>query len=1102
MRTASLASLIFLAAATAQAGIPGYYRTPAAGKDVIVFAAEGDLWKVPVAGGTATRLTSHPGEESTPAISPDGQTVAFTAAYEGAVEVYTMPITGGLPKRWTFETGKASVCGWTPNGRILYATDQYSTLPNQQLFLIDPASGAREAVPLAQASFGAFDDSGKTLVFTRLPFNGSFTKRYKGGTTQNLWKFETGTAEAVPLTADFAGTSKDPMWWNGRLYFATDRDNTMNLWSMDPAGKDLKQHTKHAGIDVQSPSLSSGRIVYQLGADLRRYDIAADKDDGLAIELESDLDQTRERWVKSPMDFLSAVHLSPDGDRVVMTARGRVFVAPHRQGRLVEVHPKPGVRYRRARFLPDGKSLVALSDQSGEVELWKLPADGIGEPEPLTTDADVLRWEAFPSPDGTFIAHTDKNYRLWLFNTRTRENVSIDQSNIDSFVDLAWSPDSRFLAYTAFADNAYRQVKIYRIDARATATVTSDRFESFSPAWSPDGKWLYLLSNRNLQSAVPSPWGANQPEPFFDQPTKIYQIALKAGERSPFQPKDELHADKKDSSPNEKNGKDSASKDGEKSAPNGDAAPAGKKADAVTVDIDFSGIETRLIEVPVPAGNYGDLAVTEKALFFTNGDRRSSESKRRLEGVTIASENIEVKTVLGDIKHSELSADRKKLLIHKGDSLFIVDAAVSAAETDKKNVVLRNFQLPIVPREEWRQMFVEAWRLERDHFYDKNLHGVDWKAMLERYKPLADRVTTRAELSDALAQMVGELSALHTFVRGGDLREGPDKIALGSLGAVLVRDEPQGGFRVARIYRHDPDMPERASPLARPGVDILEGDVIETVNGQPTLSVADYAVLLRNQADTQVRLRIKPAKGGESRDVIVVPMTVSAAEDLRYHEWEYTRRLKVEELSKGRIGYVHLRAMRGVDYTDWARGYYPVFHREGLIVDVRHNRGGNIDSWVLGRLLRKVWFHWSDRQGNPPNWNMQQAFRGHMAALCNERTASDGEAFAEGFKRLKLGRLFGTRTWGGEIWLSADNYLVDNGIATAAEYGVYGPEGEWLIEGHGVEPDEVVDNLPHATFNGADAQLEAAVKHLLKRIEEEPIPPHKPPKGPDKSVKP
>lgn len=1116
-RPISLAAVVILAAftlpanlAAAAPGPQGYYRMPALRGDTVVFVSEGDLWKVPLAGGAARRLTSHSGDESSPAISPDGGTVAFTAQYEGPTEVYTMPLTGGLPSRLTHEGG--AVVGWTPDGRVIFTTTVYSTLPNPQLMTVDPATGAAGMIPLAQASDGVYDESGRTLFFTRLAFQGSQTKRYKGGTAQNLWRFAEGDSEARPLTGDYAGTSRRAMWWQGRVYFASDRDGCMNLWSMTPDGGDLRQHTRHSGMDVLGPSMDAGKIVYQLGADLRVLDVASGKDEGIEITLDSDFDQTRERWVRKPLEYMTSARVSPDGDRVALTARGRVFVAPHRQGRLVEADRQEGVRYRDARFMPDGKTLLAMSDESGEVEFWTLPANGVGEAQQITRDGDVLRWEGVPSPDGRWVAHHDKNQRLWLLNMETKENRKIDESPVENVGDIRWSPDSGWIAYAIPGENLYRRVKLYRVADGTTAFATTDRYDSYSPAWSPDGKWLYFLSDRNLVSVVQSVWGPLQPEPFFDKTTKVYQLALTAGERSPFAPKDELHPADKDKSKDKDKGKDKDKKEPGKSdddkAEGGASDKAdeekkgadggeGKKDKKVEVVIDLDGLEARLIEAPVPPGNYGGLAVNDKALFWLSSD--SGDRKTALQAATITNENFEVKTVLGDLKSYEMTADGKKLLVHKGDTLAIVDANAGPADLDKKNVDLSAWTLSVTPREEWRQMFTEAWRLERDYFYDPAMHGVDWKAILDKYRPLVDRVATRAELSDLIAQMVSELSALHIFVRGGDVRSGDDNIRPASLGAVLERDEAAGGYRVKHIYRADPDEPAKLSPLMKPGVDVKEGEVIEAINGDSTLKEAP-SLLLRNKAGQQVLLRVK-AEDGTSRDVIAVPMSPDAASNLRYDEWTYTRRKLVDEWSGGKIGYVHLRAMGGDNIAEWARSYYPVFQRQGLIVDVRHNRGGNIDSWILSRLMRKAWFYWSQRVGQSPTWNMQYAFRGPMVALCNERTASDGEAFAEGFRRLGLGKVIGTRTWGGEVWLSANNFLVDRGIATAAESGVYGPEGEWLIEGHGVEPDIIVDNLPHATFKGEDAQLRAAVDQLLKEIAEKKLDQPAIPKYPDKSYR-
>lgn len=1092
-------ALLALAPALRAEETLGYYRYPALHGDTLVFAAEGDLWRVDRRGGVASRLTTHPAEESNPAISPDGRTLAFSAAYEGPTEVYTMPIDGGLPVRRTFEgaeRGGALVAGWTPGGEILYATTAASGLPSTQLARLDPATGRHALIPLAQASEGCYD--GGTLFFTRFAFQGSHTKRYRGGTAQSLWKFD-GKAEAAPLTADFPGTSRSPMVWQGRVYFVSDRDGTMNLWSMDEKGGDLRQHTAHRGWDVTSPDLSEGRIVYQLGADLRIFDIAAGQDAPLPIRLVSDFDQMRETWVKKPMDFLTASRLSPTGDRLVLTARGQVFVVPVKEGRIVEVTRKPGVRYREARFLPDGKSVFALSDETGEVEFWKFPANGVGEPEPLTSEGKVLRWEGEASPDGRWIAHHDKNQQLWLLDLETRKQTRLATSTspYGEFQDLSWSPDSRWLTWSVAGSNSFNRIYLYQVASGKTVPLTSDRFNSTSPAWSRDGKWIYFLSDRSLHTLVRSPWGARQPDPYLTATTGIFGVALKKDTRSPFQPPDELHPAKDDGEADKDADKDK-DKDDDK------AKDPGKKPPKVEIDLD--GLAGRLYEVPVPPGNYESLTAGEDRLYWLSVLPGVEEDMASLETVPFDPEKTDPKTVLADVDGYDLSADGKKLMIRKDEDFYVLDAGDATGEDElaekdlaKARVDLAGWTFPFNPREQWQQMFREAWRLERDYFYDPKMHGVDWPAMLEKYRPLSLRVTSRSELDDLLGQMVSELSALHTFVRS-EGRKGDEDIEVASLGAALSRDETAGGWRVDHLYRSDPDLPSAAGPLQARGVRVGEGDVIESINGTPTLSVMDLGSLLRNQAGKQVLLRVKDARTRKSRDVVVMPVSPEDDADLRYGDWETSRRLAVEEKGKSEIGYVHLRAMGGEDYTSWARDFYPVFDRPGLIVDVRNNRGGNIESWILAKLLRKAWFWWQPRQGEPYP-NMPYAFRGHLVVLINESTSSDGEAFAEGVRRLKLGRVIGTRTWGGEIWLTASNVLVDKGVATAAEFGVYGPEGSWMIEGHGVDPDEVVDNLPRATFDGQDAQLDAAIRYLQEKIKAEPVPVPKAPAYPDKSLR-
>jgi tricorn protease len=1031
----------------------GFYRFPALHGDTVVFAAEGDLWKVAVTGGEARRLTTHPGEETNTVVSPDGRTLAFTARYEGPAEVYTMPLGGGVPVRRTYEADASVATTWTPDGKLVYTTTHYSGLPKPRLVTIDLATNTHTQVPLFEATEGTYDASGRTLYFVRPAFHNNVTKRYTGGTARDVWMFD-GRNEARELTGDYRGESHAPMWWNDRVYFVTDRDGTMNLWSMDAQGGDVRQHTRHRGWDVRGTSLHGGRIAYQLGADLRLFDVPSGQDRVIPITLPSDFDQLREKWVQNPMEYVTSAHLHPTGDAVVLTARGRVFVAPATQGRLVRAVRKDSVRFRDVVFMPDGTSLLGLSDETGELEFVTIPANGVGPDRRLTNDGTILRFTGTPSPDGKWIAYNDNNSDLWILEAATARQRKVSQHR-EFAGDVAWSRDSRWLAYVEVARNAFAQLWVYDVTTERRVAVTTDRVNSGSPAWDPKGEFLYFLSDRNLRSVVGAPWGTRQPEPFFDRSMEVYAVALRPGGRMPFRADDEL-------------AKDTTGTTG---------------GGPVTIEVE--GLARRLERVPVPAGNYGGLTINADALFMLSRES-GPDAKAHLVAVKITNRNPKAEQVVDDIRSYEMSQDGKKLLVRKGTDLHVIDAKASKATLTDARVDLRGWTFPIDVRDDWRQIFVDAWRLERDYFYDPGMHGVDWDAQLAKYLPLVDRVTTRDELSDLIGWFVGELSALHTSVRGGDLRTGDDNVRVASLGARLRRDSGAGGYRIEYVYQSDPDYPDEMSPLADPALGVRAGDVITAVNGAAALDAPDIGALLRNQEGRQVLLTVR--SGTASRDVIVVP---TAGEfGLRYSDWEYTRRLAVDEKGAGKIGYVHLRNMGGGDLTTWYRDFYPVFDRQGLIVDVRHNGGGNIDAFILEKLLRRAWMYWKGRVGEP-YWNMHYAFRGHMVVLVDQRTASDGEAFAEGFRRLGLGVVIGMRTWGGEIWLSSSNTLSDRGLARAPMTGVYGPEGEWLIEQIGVIPDIEVDNLPHAAFNGSDAQLDTAIDYLLKKIAEDPraVPP-------------
>ncbi|MDH3710329.1 MAG: S41 family peptidase [Cyclobacteriaceae bacterium] len=1062
--------LVFLPFCTNAQGVEGYYRFPSVHDNTVVFTAEGDIWKVNLSGGLAQRLTTHAQEERNPVISPDGTTLAFTASYEGPREVYTMPLTGGLPHRWTYEGETSMVNGWTPDGKIVYDTRAYSTLPDRQLVTIDLSTKVKQRIPLSQASEATFNQSGNTVFFVRPAFHGNVTKRYKGGTARQIWKYTEGDVEAVKLTTDYIGESHHPMWFQDRVYFISDRDGIMNLWSMDDSGADLQQHTSHKGFDVRTASLHQGNIVYQLGADLRRYHIANGDHQKINIRLPSDLDQLREKWDAKPTRFISSVEPSPKGDKIVVTARGRLFVFPTKTGRMVDFTHKKDVRFRDAVFSHDGKKIITLSDETGEFEFVRLPANGIGSGTKVSSDGKILRFRGIPSPDGKWIAYDDLDANMYVLNVATgvSRKISNNQEGIRTF---SWSPDSKWMAFVQNAYNTMAQIFLHELGTGATFPITTDRANSLYPQWSPDGKFIYFLSDRSFTTLVGSPWGTRQPEPYFDASEKLYYLPLQTKNRSPFRDDDELKPQEKDKTENDN-----------------------KKESTVTVTIDRNNIQQRIIEVPVDPGNYANLGVTDKAIYLTTRETGVG-AKTHLGVIKITNDDPKVKNMVEDISNFRLAADGEKILVAQKKSYYMIDASTEkVSDLDDHKIELKNWKFPITPREDWKQIFTDAWRMERDYFYDKNMHGVDWNAMYDKYLPLVDRILTREELSDLIGRFVGELAALHTSVRGGDVREDPNQVFVARLGGRFSRDVAQGGFRIDHIYKADPDYPHERSPLDQPFNDIRVGDVITQVNGQPALPAVDIGALIRNQTGKQVRLTIK--RGTANNDFIVVP--IGNAYTLRYRDWQYSRRLEVERQTQDQVGYIHLQGMGSRDLNHWYREFYPVFDRPGLIIDVRHNGGGNIESFILEKLLRKAWMYWKGRTGIPYS-NMQYAFRGHIVILVNERTASDGEAFADGFKRLNLGTAIGTRTWGGEIWLSGVNRLTDGGIARAPMYGVYGPEGEWLIEGHGFEPDIVVDNLPHSTFNGEDAQLKAAIDHLLKLIEEDPRELPAVPEYPDKS---
>ncbi len=1059
------------------AATEGWYRDPAIHGDTVVFTAEGDLWRVSTQGGLAQRLTTHPAEESQAALSADGQTLAFVASYEGTPEVYAMPLAGGAPKRLSFDGARVWVQGFAPDGRVVYASEA-AVGPSWMRVLrqVDPASGATETLPLADAREAAFDADSSRVYFSRfgLAVTNDNARDYVGGAAAQLWQWQLGSEEeAQRLQPAGIGNPQRPLIVDGQLLLLGEREGLTHLWRWN--GSEPPQAlTSHGDFDVRRPSAHGGRVVYQHGADLRLLDLASGENRRLEIRLGSDFAQTRERQLAEPLKYLQAATLAADGSRAVLSARGSAVLAGVDSLRRIALSAPHGARLREA-VLPRGAAhAYALTDIEGRSELWRYPADGSPGAQRVLGDEGSYRFRLYPSPDGRQLAHTDKAGRLFLLDLASGRNREVDHGEFardDAYAEVKWSPDSRHLAVLR-VDSARLINQLILIEAASgrRATLTSDRYPTVSAAFSHDGAFLYFLASRSFASSVPGPWGDRNTGPFFDRRNRLYALALDPGARFPFAPATEL---------------DAAAPEAEQKGKDDENSRAARP-------LVWEGLAQRLFEAPLPPGNYSDLAADETRLYFLERDSAPG-SQAQLRTLAIGNAPPKPETFAAGVADYALSADGKKLLLLRpkpdnsgiGEVQIVAAGAKAPEDLSRATLRLADWRLPNEPREEWAQMFDDAWRMHREFSFDPAMRGLDWDAIRGKYAALLPRVQDRIELDDLLAQMIAELGLLHSQIRPGEYRTAPDAPVPAALGAQVGADDR--GLFIEHIYRSDPELPAERSPLAQPGVDARSGDRLLAVNGRLVATRAELAQALANQAGQQVLLELQRGSAGPHRTV-VLPARNDREAALRYSDWVEGRRARVDSAAEGRIGYLHLRAMGPQDIASFARDFYAQFDREGLIIDVRRNRGGNIDSWIIEKLLRRAWAFWQPPRGAPYT-NMQQAFRGHLVVLADALTYSDGETFAAGIKALGLAPVIGTRTAGAGIWLSDRNRLVDGGTARIAEFGQFEVgSGRWLIEGLGVAPDIEVDNPPRASFLGEDAQLEAALAHLRRRLQDAPLP--------------
>lgn len=1096
--------VLTLAASTSALATPNsaYIRFPSIHLDTVVFTAEGDLWKVVSNGGQAQRMTTHPGAETYPAISRDGLWLAFSANYENGQEAYVMPMTGGVPKRISFDNSSVTVLGWTAQGEVL-VTMQNKRGPALQTIIaaINPQNLHSTIFPVTDANEAALDETGKILYFTRLGLHtrNDNAKNYRGGAVAQLWRIDlNGQAEASHLFATEKSNTRRPMLWKNRLYFLSDRQGAYNLYSANLDGNDVRTLTQHQDWDVRNPNLGDGKIVYQLGADLHVLELTTRNDKTPKIELISDFDQSRQRQIRSPLELLSTTQIAAKEEKMVVTARGQISIVGNKNQRRVDISLPKGARAREAIFSSDDRWVYAFVDATGENEIWRFPANGVGAGEVLTRDGQTHRVALQPSPDGKWIAHSDKRGKLFLLDLASKTNTLIDDAGKSGFGEqdeFVWSNDSKTLALVRANNSMQRpQIGLYDITSKQLQFVTSDRYESSSPTFSNDGRWLYFLSNRNFQAINGAPWGDRNMGPLFDKRTGVYALALQAGNRFPFKPDDELYkASEKPEVKTEAKADlktetqaiaKSETKEAEKILDDTKKSNANKKASPA---IQYAGLNERLYEVPIAAGNYRHLRSDDKRLYFLDRDI-NDRSSSTLKIFPISNNAPQVDVFAAQVREYDLSLDRKHVYLRSGNSgvgdFYLMEAAPKSGDFGKTRIRIDDWSFSLDPRLEWKEMFMDAWRMHRDFLYDDKMRGIDWLKMRDKYAPLVEHVTDRAELNDVLGMMVSELGALHSQVRPGIQRSWPAEGLAASLGAILSRSAE--GYRIDYIYRSETEIPSLKSPLDSPDLDVKEGDLITAINGKSVAEVRDISDLLINQSEHTVLIDIKRGAAA-SKPVLVTPINMARHHNLRYGDWEQDLTHRVDTASKGKIGYLHLRAMTPSDLAGFARDFYANIDREGLIIDVRRNNGGNIDSWIIEKLLRKTWSFWSS-PGNQASGNMQQTFRGHLVVLIDELTYSDGETFAAGIKALKLAPLIGKRSAGAGVWLSDRNTLSDNGMVRAAENAQFDAnDGHWLVEGVGVAPDIEVDNLPHASFLGEDKQLEAAIKLLQNKLKEQPI---------------
>lgn len=1045
-------------------------RFPATNGREVVFSYAGDLYTVPLSGGVARKLTAHEGYEMFPRFSPDGKQIAFAGQYDGNTEVYLIPAEGGTPLRLTITPtlGRDDVSDrMGPNNIVMTWKNQSNEIIFRsrmrsfndfigQLYSVNTNGDLPEPLPLPRGGFCSFSPDDQKMAYNRVFREFRTWKRYRGGMADDIWIYDFKTKETINIT-DHPAQDIIPMWIRDKIYFLSDRDTTrrMNLFVYDLKTKTTAQLTFFKEFDIKFPSAWKDRIVFEWGGYIYQYDLNTAQAARIPIFIREDFSLSR-GGLTDVSTFIQQFEIAPDGNRALYTARGEIFTVPAKNGITRNLTQSSGIHERNAKWSPNGQWIAYLSDQTGENEIWIRSQNGSGQPVQLTRNADTYYYDLFWSPDSRKILWADKKLRLRFVDVETKTLTEVDQSKVWEFTEYSWSPDSRWIAYTRSEAEGMPRIYLYSLADKKSYPVTDTWYASAQPVFSADGKYLFFISNRDFNPLYSwTEWNHA-----YQDMERIYLITLSKETESPFRPlNDEVSVQTDTAKATVK--KDQKSKD-----------EPGSSSKNIRVDLD--GIMNRITVLPIHASNYYHLTALNDVVYY---QRRGSKDEKPLLFLFDLKEKKE--TEIGQVYGYEISADGKKMIVLQNAQYAIVDLPKGKLDIrDRLN--LSGLQMMLDRRKEWNQIFYESWRQMRDFLYAPNLHGVDWLAVRKQYEALLPYVNHRNDLTYLIGEMIGELNVGHAYVGGGE-RPPVKRIPLGLLGADIRKDPASGYFRIIKIFRGENWTTTTRSPLTEIGVNAREGDYILAVNGISVKPMNNLYSLLINTAGKTVLLKIntRPQEEG-SREVMVTP--IEDESPLVYYEWVRNNIEKVSRATNGQVGYIHVPDMGVTGLNEFVKHFYPQLRKKALIIDVRGNGGGNVSPMLIERLRRElVMFNMARNTIAYPN--PRDMMLGPMVCLLDEFSASDGDLFPYRFRKHKLGKLIGKRSWGGVVGIRGTLPFVDGGVLNKPEFAPFDTDGkEWIIEGYGVEPDIVVDNDPAREFAGIDDQLNKAIEVILEEL--------------------